>query len=139
MSNSHIDKEFLDCKTVSSCLKVRDRLMNSGRVAEIKKQIISANKDEKKEMGKELNILKKEIQYACDLAIQSIQKEQEKEEYLDFDPTFYSSKYKQQNGSLHPVTLVVREIVRILTRLDFDVYDSTLVTTQWDNFTSATK
>jgi phenylalanyl-tRNA synthetase alpha chain len=137
MYGRQYSKFFQEAKTVTGCLKVRDELMSSGRVAEIKKEIVGAGLEQKKNLGKELNELKKEIQEACDLAIQSIQKEQEKEEYIDFDPTFYSPKYKQKSGSLHPVTLVVQEIVEILTRLGFDVYDSTLVTKQWDNFTSA--
>ncbi len=133
---SDYNQEFKGLKTVTACLSKRDELMDNGRIAEIKQIIKTATPEQKKSLGAELNILKKAVMEASNIAIQKIQEEAEKDNFIKFDPTFYSDKYSQNKGNLHPVTEITKEIVDIFTRLGFDVYDSNLVQSQWYNFTS---
>ncbi len=128
--------EFENQKTISACLKLRDEYLKTGEVAEIKSKISTASIDEKKQLGPRLNELKKAIQSACDQRIQLIQEENEKDNYIEFDETFHSNKYKSPNGTLHPISIVVGEIVDIFSRIGFDVYEGSLVESQWHNFTS---
>lgn len=128
---------FEKLNSVSTCLKARDELNNDGRIAEIKLLIVAASSEEKKALGKELAVLRKEIQDACDIRILEIQAHQEKDDYTIFDPSFHSENYKSASGDLHPLTLIVKEIVDIFSKLGFDVFEGKQVETQWNNFTSA--
>jgi len=135
MSNTH--NLFAACSTVNECLKLRDELNNSGEIAEIKKQLATATSEEKKLFGKKMNELQQEIRKVCDEQIQRIQQEQEKDNFLPYDPTFSSSNYKKvQQGNLHPITQITKELVSIFSDFGFDVADGPLVENQWFNFTA---
>lgn len=129
---------FEKCETVSACLELREELMNQGEAMELKTLLTSAiDKDSKKELGARLNQIRKEVYQACDQKIQNIQQSQEKDNFIEFDPTFYSNNYKTgQNGNLHPVTQVAAELVDISSKMGFDVYDGPQIESQWYNFTS---
>ena len=127
---------FQNLETVTACLACRDEIMSTGRAAEIKTLLKTAPKNEKKLLGQELNQLRMEVQAACDARIQEIQAEQEKDVFVNFDPTFYLTDTPTTPGRLHPITELTAEIVQIFTRLGFDVYEGSLIRTQYFNFTS---
>ena len=127
---------FAEKNTVGSCLELRDQLMNSGRAALIKASIKRATPEEKKSMGRELNEIRTAVQEAADQRIQAIQAEQEKDVFVDFDPTFYTKYAAHTPGQLHPITQLMEEITGIFKRLGFDVHDGPLVQTQYYNFTT---
>jgi len=128
---------FLNCQTVNECLKLKDELNNSGRILEIKQAFKTAQAEEKKTLGNELNQLQQEIKQNCDDRIKIIWEEQEKDDFLQFDPTFRSALYKQvKPGSLHPITQITSELVTIFSNLGFDIADGPLVENQWFNFTA---
>ncbi len=132
----NLDQQFVQCSTVNECLKLRDELNNSGRISEIKVKIISADVESKKSLGAELNELKNQIKEAADKRIQQIQAEQEKDDFVDFDPTFYSENYKTRQGAEHPINIVVKELVEIFGRMGFDAFSGPQVETQWYNFSA---
>ena len=128
---------FQNCQTVNQCLQLRDELSNSGEFAEIKNQLQTAPKEQKKELGKKLNVIRKSITEACDSRIQAIQEEQMKDNFVEYDPTFSSDKYQEvKKGSLHPITEVTEEVVSIFSKFGFSVFDGPLIEKQWYNFTS---
>jgi len=129
------DKYFLELLSVNACLEMRDNLNNSGKSLELKNLLFTASKDEKKSLGQELNVLRSQIQAACDKRILEIQTELEKDNYINFDPSFYSQKYLNPNGSLHPITEITQEIVSIFKNMGFDIADGPLVVEQKYNFT----
>jgi phenylalanyl-tRNA synthetase alpha chain len=135
-TNPDFTDQFATLTTVSACLQKRDQLANSGRFAEIKQIIKSADPATKKKLGNELNILKTNLQRACDQRIQVLQKEAQTDTFQVYDPTFYSVRYKTKQGQLHPITQIVQEIVSIFEKLGFDVYDKQWLETQWYNYTS---
>lgn len=126
---------FLECKSVNECLKVRDDLSSSGEIQEIKDSFVTALPEEKKELGSRLSQLRNTLQEACDIRIKNLQRESEKNEYTNFDPTFYSSKYSQTTGAKHPITLIVEEVLGIFSKMGFDVFDGEQIVTQEYNFT----
>jgi phenylalanyl-tRNA synthetase alpha chain len=128
-------EQFEKCTSVSECLQLKDELMNSGEANDIKSQLKSSPSDQKKELGKRLNVIRTAITEVADSRIQKIQEENEKDHYLEYDPTFYSSKYKTKPGALHPITLITEESVTIFRRMGFDVWDGPHVQTQDNNFT----
>jgi phenylalanyl-tRNA synthetase alpha chain len=130
------NKYFTNLDTVGSCLALRDKLMKEGRIKDIKHKILEADKSQKQQLGQQLNQLKKAVQEACDQAISKIQAQQEKDKFLDFDPSFYSQEYYSSKGHIHPVSLVLQEMVSIFMQMGFDVFDQDLLISQWANFTS---
>jgi len=128
---------FSECQSINECLAIRDNIMNTGEILEIKENIAKATDSEtKKELGGKLNALKKAVQEECDVKVKEIQAEQEKNSFTEFDPTFYSEKYKTTKGTLHPITLVLQEIQDIFGKMGFDVFNGPIVLDQWYNFTS---
>jgi phenylalanyl-tRNA synthetase alpha chain len=132
---SIFEELFVDLKTVSSCLEVRDQASNSGHIQTIKEKLKTASKEEKITLGQTLNIYKQDLKSACDSRIRAIQNELEKDTYTDFDPSFYSSKYITNSGSLHPITKVASELLSIFENMGFAVSDGPLVETQENCFT----
>ncbi len=128
---------FSELLTVSACLEKRDELANSGSIFELKDKLKLASNQDKKLLGRELNTQRQALFVACDQRIQEIQIQQEQDNFVSFDPTFYSAKYQTTDGALHPITLVIQEIAEIFGRLGFDVFEGSDVETQWNNFTSA--
>jgi phenylalanyl-tRNA synthetase alpha chain len=128
--------EFVNCKTVNDCLKVKDMISNSDKFSEIKAALKSSSPENKKELGFELTILNKELKEALDDKIIFIQNEGEKNIYFDFDPTFSSKLLINKNANLHPLTLVMEDLVGIFTKMNFEIAKGPLVETQWHNFTS---
>lgn len=129
------DQYFSNLKSINNCLEIRDELNNSGKILEIKNSLPTASKEDKKILGQELNSLRTEIQKACDQRILEIQTEAEKDKIVEFDPTFYSKKYLNTDGSLHPLTEISSEIVTIFEKMGFDIADGPLVVEQKFNFT----
>ena len=132
-----LNEEFYNCTSVGECLSLRDRLMDQGEIGEIKAKIASAPKEQKKELGARLNQIRKGIQSSCDNRILEIQAENEKDDFVSFDATFYSDKYfDRDRGSAHPLTETISDIVKIFTKMGFDVHDGNLLLSQWNNFSS---
>lgn len=126
---------FLEQKTVSGCLKLRDDLFKSDQFENLKEEISKGNHEDKKILGKKLGIIRQNVQITCDNRIKSIQSEKEKDNFVDFDPTFYYS-HKFVPGNLHPLTLISREALGIFAKMGFDIYDGGQIQSQWNNFTS---
>jgi len=84
----------------------------------------------KKELGAKINQIKSEIQTIFENRVKEIQAQNEKDNYLDFDPTFYQYDYQKKPGNLHPITKITNEIVEIFENMGFLVVDGPLVETQ---------
>jgi phenylalanyl-tRNA synthetase alpha chain len=132
---SDYQSQFKNLKTVSACLALREELSTSGEFVELRDQLAVANKEQKIILGPKLNQLKQYLKIACDQRIQEIQIELEKDSFTEFDPTFYSTKYFNHQGNLHPITQVTNEIVTIFQNMGFAVADGPLVETQDACFT----
>lgn len=127
---------FSTCQSVNECLKKRDELNSSGRIAEIKKELSLPSVTNRQVLGQEMNELRDLIKKHCDQRIIQIQKSQEQDSFISFDPTFYSKRYKTKRGAEHPIRLVVRELVEIFGRMGFDAFEGPQVETQWYNFSA---
>jgi hypothetical protein len=75
--------------TVSTCLRLRDELFNSSQFVKIKAEIAVVNPEQKKILGKKLGIIRSNVQKTCDERIKNIQIDKEKDDFVDFDPSFY--------------------------------------------------
>jgi phenylalanyl-tRNA synthetase alpha chain len=128
--------QFRECKSVNECLKLKDEISKSGLFLSLKVSLKIAPIDQKKELGSQLTLLNSELKEICDARIQAIQQDQEKEVYATYDPSFNAKHYRNQNAKLHPLTVVLKELVDIFTKMNFQIADGPLVEEQWYNFTS---
>jgi phenylalanyl-tRNA synthetase alpha chain len=126
---------FTDLKTVSACLAKKEELSSEGIIADLKQKITTCTKEEKNAIGQQLNLAKKSLQETADSRIQEIQAELEKDNFINFDSSFYSDKYQTNDGFLHPITLVQNEILQIFENMGFSVADGPFVETQDNCFT----
>ena len=127
---------FQDLSSINLCLQKRDELNNTGQALELKEKIALAEVSEKKVIGQELNILRQAVQMSCDERIKEIQSELEKDNFQNFDPTFYNAKYGTGEGKIHPISLVTEEIIKLFQKYNFDIFEGSQVESQWYNFTS---
>ncbi len=131
------EQSFTNLTTVSSCLELKDSLSQIGQISELTGKLATADKESKALLGKELNILKQNLKQACDTRIQAIQREQEKDKFVSFDPTFVGSyNHSMRKGSFHPITIAMNDIVGIFQKMGFSVADGPLVETQENCFTN---
>jgi phenylalanyl-tRNA synthetase alpha chain len=126
--------DFENLNSVSKCLELKEKLLND-HLSNLKEQISKANIEDKKKLGKELNNIRTIITKAASKRIQEIQEIQEIDNFVEFDETFVSDKFNNSKGSLHPLTIIISEIVNIFRNLNYDVSESKDVQSQYNNFT----
>ena len=90
-------------------------LGRNGKVNELFQNIGKLSPEDKKQFGRDVNALKKNIEQSIADLREKIQNKEEGEEKID--PTLPGSKYPK--GSLHLVTYAIEEISRIFGRLGF--------------------
>ena len=127
---SNYNQFFETCQSVNDCKSVRENLLKQGDLPNLKNQIKTADKSLKKELGAKINQLKTEIQEAFESKVKTIQAEKEKDNWLDFDPTFYYTQNQNTSAKLHPITLITKELVEVFEKMGFIAVDGPLVETQ---------
>jgi phenylalanyl-tRNA synthetase alpha chain len=127
---------FSVCITINDCIKLKEELSNSKELSQLKEQLKSASNEDKKTLGQQMNLINQSIRSANDTRIQAIQAEQEKDNFTNFDPTFYAQSKAYLPGKLHPLTYIMKDLVDIFVKLGFEIADGPLVEEQWFNFTS---
>ena len=92
------------------------------------------NPDEKREMGKIINSTRNEIQKIIDEKREIVEKKSIErkisENHIDWSMPVFSA----DEGSLHPVTIVRREVESILTGMGFSIVDGPEMETEYYNF-----
>lgn len=125
---------FENCTSVRECLESKELLLNSEEIITIKSQIKTADNEQKKILGSELNEIKQSIAEACNTRIKQLQLIAEQDVFEPFDPSFHSPLYKTKQASLHPISLITNEIVSIFRKKGFDVWDGPHIQSQDNNF-----
>ncbi len=117
-----------NCKDEATLLNIKSEYI--GKKSQII-GILSSLKDmtieEKKKNGKIINDIKKEMEQL----IKDKHEELETSVKIDFDDTTH---YKMHYGSLHPVTIVAKEVTDVLERIGFTVVSGPEMSTDYYNF-----
>ena len=133
---NHYTELFNQCLTINDCIKLKEELSNSTDIKNIKDRLKIVTPEEKKDLGKELNLINSLIKEANDQRIKTIQEEQEKDHFLEYDPSFTSGNNNGTVGKLHPLTVITKELIDTFVKLGFEISNGPLVEEQWYNFTS---
>ncbi|MBQ4313361.1 MAG: phenylalanine--tRNA ligase subunit alpha, partial [Clostridia bacterium] len=106
----------------------------NGTVTALFKELRTLAGDAKKDAATGINLLKKDIeQFISDKQLELEQKEQEQllQSAEQYDVTLPSSL---DRGSLHPITLVQREVEEIFASMGFTIEDFKEIVDDYDNF-----
>lgn len=98
-------------------------LGKKGQVTDLLKELKTVSNDEKKVLGKEINLLKRYVEDEIANAVEKIKKAEE--EKLVNSATRYdvSLPVDFSQGSFHPITLVQREVEEIFYTMGFTIED----------------
>ncbi len=109
-------------------------LGKKGSVTELMKGLATLSVEEKKEMGKGLNILKSEIENALDARRQSLA-EAELNAKLARETIDVTLPIRPENqGRIHPVSKIYEEVIAIFGEMGFEVAEGPDIEDQFHNF-----
>ena len=109
-------------------------LGKKGKIVEVLKNIKSVEESQRKEVARFANKLKEEIESKIESKKQEI-KEKEYDEKINNAKKIDLTLSSNLNiGSLHPITIVQKELEEIFTSMGFTVEDGNEVETEYNNF-----
>ena len=129
-SNFKSDLDLLKLKKINSDEVKYKYLGRKGLVSNLYSLLSSVDNAEKPKIGKEINQLKLDISNQID-SLNNIS-ENQKSKLLDSDYSLPSLKYN--NGSIHPLTLIIQEIKDIFNKIGFSNIYGSEVDTDYYNF-----
>ena len=109
-------------------------LGKKGSVTELLKGLKSLSGEAKKEMGKYINQLKGEVTEQIGQRAKHLEAEMEQATLTADNRDDMSLPCQEKQGSLHPITIVQRELEEIFSSMGFAVEDFSEVTTEFNNF-----
>lgn len=109
-------------------------LGKKGTITELLKGMRNMQGDERKEAGKRINLLKAQVSESIQERGKQIQKEMEKRLLMADRRVDISLPAGNNIGSLHPITIVQRELEEIFSSMGFAVEDYNEVVTEYQNF-----
>ena len=130
-----ISNDFKEISNLEELEKIRLKYMGKkGEVVELLKNLKDVAQEEKKEFGNKVNLLKSDVLEK----IEGKKKELREKEYEDkinnskiIDLTLPT---EDMLGSLHPITIVQKELEDIFISMGFSVEDGNEVETEYNNF-----
>ena len=105
-----------------------------GELTLILKNLKNYNEDERPKIGKKINDTKKHIEQIIDEKKEKLKMEELKKRLQNIEKIDFSVPVKDELGSLHPITIVQREIEEIFKTMGFTVEDGNEVETEYNNF-----
>ena len=129
-SNFKSDLDFLKLKKINLDEIKHKYLGRKGLVSNLYSLLSSIDNLEKPKLGKQINQLKLNISNQID-SLGNTNKDKENK-ILDSDYSLPSLKYN--NGSLHPITLIIQEIKDIFNKIGFSNIYGSEVDTDYYNF-----
>ena len=108
-------------------------LSKKGELNELFEEFKKVSGEEKKELGKHLNILRQQIESVYNEAKDKFSTS-EKKFAADADDSLPVNAYKI--GSLHPISIVKNDIISIFEKIGFNVENGPEIEDDWHNFTA---
>ena len=129
-------KKRLDSvKDSSSVEEIRvDFLGKKGKVIEILKNLKSVEESKRKEVASRANKLRVEIEAKIEAKKEEIKEKEYEEKIKSAKKIDLSLPVDLKIGSLHPITVVEKELIDIFESMGFTVEDGNEVETEYNNF-----
>lgn len=123
-----LKEELKNCKKEADILNVKSKYVGKkARISEILAGLKDMSVDEKRKYGSLINNTKKEMESLANEAIENIANSST----VTFDSTV---DYELEMGSLHPVTIVAKEVTDIMKRMGFTIVSGPEMETEYYNF-----
>ena len=123
-----LEEKLNDCQKEADVLNVKANYVGKkSRIAQILSSLKDMSVDEKRKYGSLINNTKKEMEEMANTRIISL----ESKSNISFDD---SLEFDIPVGSLHPVTIVAKEITDILKKMGFTVVSGPEMETEYYNF-----
>lgn len=123
-----LESELLECSKEADILNVKSKYIGKkSRLGEILSSLKNMSVDEKREYGSLINATKREMEELVSARLVNI----ENKSNVAFDDTI---NYEVSTGSLHPVTIVAKEITDILKKMGFTVVSGPEMESEYYNF-----
>ena len=139
MDTTQLKNELLENVSAAQNMKALEdvrvaALGKKGKITELMKSLSLLSVEEKKEMGKQLNILKTEIEAALEKQ-KSVLEEKELNEKLAHEVIDVTLPIRPEiQGRIHPVSKIYEEVVAIFGQMGFDVAEGPDIEDQFHNF-----
>ncbi len=112
----------------------RRYLGKKGEIHKIFKTLKNSETSEKREIGREINLVKAEIEAIIRQKKQTLQKKLEQTINRKAKIDVTQPGEKVTSGHLHPLTLVRREIIQIFQSMGFEIVEGPEIESEWYNF-----
>ncbi len=109
-------------------------LGKKGLVIEILKNLKNVEASHRKEVGEKANILRVEIENLIEKKMFELKEKEYEEKINSTEKIDITVPVDEKIGSLHPITIVQRELEEIFTSMGFTVEDGNEVETEYNNF-----
>jgi phenylalanyl-tRNA synthetase alpha chain len=131
---AELESESITSEEEAEAFRIKYLGRNQGAIPDLFGQIGQQPPEERPDFGRRLNALKSDAQAKLDAARERLRADESADIGTDLDLTLPGRRRHQ--GSLHPLTQTLNEILRILERLGFATYEGPEVETDWHNFTA---
>ncbi len=128
-------EKMAQAKSLSEFNELRvEFLGKKGVLTEALKGLKNLPEEERKETGKQLNLLRAEMENAISEKITACEEAARAEALSKIVPVDLTMPAAEKLGSLHPVTIIQREIEDIFRSMGFIIEDGNEVETEYNNF-----
>ncbi len=131
---SQFQTELKEVKEAKELEEIKLKYLGrNGCLQEVLRSIGKAPPEERKAIGQQANIAKKEIDAIITSKMEELEKKsllEEPTEFIDLTKPLPSSK----GGTLHPITLITNEIVDIFLSMGFMIFDGPMMENDYHNF-----
>ncbi len=125
---ANLKKELKECTKEADILNVKSKYVGKkSRITEILGNLKNMTVEEKRKYGSLINNTKKEMESIIASSLESL----ESKANITFDDTL---DYDIENGSLHPVTIVAKEVTDCLKKMGFTVVSGPEMESEYYNF-----
>lgn len=124
-----------EAKTASDVENIRvEYLGKKGHVIEILKNLKNVEASQRKEVGEKANVLRVEIEEMIETKKEELKELEYENSIKNAEKIDITIPVEDKVGSLHPITIVQRELEEIFTGMGFTVEDGNEVETEYNNF-----
>ena len=130
-----LEAEIVQIEDVITLEKFRSEILGKkGELTQILTNLKNYDESERPKIGKKVNEVKKEIEEKIEEKTEVLKQEELGKRIKNQEKIDFSLPVNEKLGSLHPITIVQREIEEIFRTMGFTVEDGNEVETEYNNF-----
>ena len=130
-----VEKEMKNVQTTADVENIRvEYLGKKGKVVEILKNLKNVEASKRKEVGQQANKLREENEVLVEQKKQELKEKEYEARIKNAKKIDITIPVEDKIGSLHPITIVQKELEDIFTGMGFTVEDGNEVETEYNNF-----